>query len=50
MKTAVLCYHCDERDAEGVRYPVVDGFKTVGYQCEPCAEGAWESFEEWRMG
>ena len=55
MNVQVLCYTCDEREAEGTRYPVMNNFegwggRAIGYQCEPCAEAQWEQWEEWRMG
>ena len=39
----ILCYFCDEYGAQ-LKYPVYDGTRTVGYQCEDCAEAEHDAY------
>lgn len=43
MQVDILCYFCDEYGAQ-LKYPVYDGTRTVGYQCEDCAEAEHDAY------
>jgi len=45
-----FCYSCQIRKGDG-RYPVLDSFeawggKTIGYDCEQCAELKFDMYQE----
>jgi hypothetical protein len=46
------CYGCDEYIWEATEaHPLVDGHGILyGYHCERCAEGAFDSYMEGRIG
>ena len=43
MQVDIPCHYCDEDRAE-LQYPVYDGTRTVGYQCEGCAETEHDAY------
>lgn len=45
-----LCYYCDEVNEAGEKFPVEYGWEVLGFQCEECAELAFDVYYETRVG
>lgn len=43
------CYYCDKEHEAGEEFPVLYEYKVLGFQCEACAELAFDNYYETRV-